>query len=713
MNLEQLNRQKLDILAGKFTEEFTTTENQRRQAKEDEWLQSLRQSKCIHDPEVLAKLKANDSKIYSGFTRSKEVPLRAKLNHHLLPEKEKNWEVKATPKPRVDDADLQVIMGGLIRQDDQGTPVVPTDEDIDEAIRAFTEERASRMSEEINDQLVEDQYNTKLKEVIKSGIRFGTGLIKGPETKILKEAKTVFVDEQRGVVIQMLDYIKQFLGKQAPQSGKWEQQDIEIFRPTGKPVSLWRWFPDMSTTEIENCVFADELHSMTKHEMRELAKRGDFFGDVILEVLTRLPQGNYKLRNWETQLSTMQDNQQTPTSQNYEVIERNGFIDGTDLFEAGIINEDKAGLEYFCSFWMLDRKCIKVNLFPAEVISSLADLYHAFYYEKDETSIFGTGLPKVIRDRQLAINAGERHLLNHGAWLVAPCGEINLRQLHPTSAADAQNFGPGWFAAKTTTGVEAGQKALQLYDIQDNSGSIINIVNFQKQQGDQESSLPAYLFGSPMKGSGDETAKGITVRWESLIDFIKDLAKNFDNANTSYIRTIYRWNMKFGNPQNRGDMEIRAIGSAQALIKDAIREAIAYILQSLPEEVKPYFKWEAFAKELAALLFDDPKKFIYSQKEVEENTAAQRERDVKLEDLQMLLMQVKAAYDDAKAQSMLAKAEKTRAELPHDQAKKALDAEKAKTEVVKGNLENVQAQLDMANQISAGGGVSANAGPAK
>jgi hypothetical protein len=703
-----LDHQALDKKAAEYAGEFASTEKTRA-PKEEEWLQSLRQSRGIHDPEI--KFGENDSRIYSQYTRSKEVPLRAKLNQHLLPEKEKNFEVTPTPKPRVPETELQGIIEPLITQDEQGTPVFPTDKEIDSAIRTWTEERAAKMSSTIDDQLTESDHRSSQKDQIKSGIRYGTGIIKGPLTKRYKQVETVW--QGATGIVRVLDMMKGlFAGQQKP-IGRWIQQETEKFRPIGESVPIWYWYPDMSTSELEKCGFAYELHPMTRHEMLELAGRPDFFGDVVRGILAKYSNGNYKPRSWEMQLQTLDPNATGLTvqvepgrtvntsssgtavdSNKYEVVERNGYIDGALLAPMGLV--DDPGKEYFCGFWLCDQQCIKISVWPEKVISAVNELYHAFYYEKDETSVFGTGLPRVIRDRQLATNAGERHLLGHAAWLVAPCGDINVTLLTQASAKVANKFGPGSFYASMAHGAMANQKVLNLYDIQDNTASLINLVNFQRNQGDQEASLPSALFGYSGSTGDGETAKGVTVRWESLIDFIKDLAKNWDVANTSFIKGTYRWNMAFNQDLSiKGDMEIKAIGSVQALIKDAIRQEIGFILQSMPDELKPYFKWEEVARILGKTFTEDTQKLVRTQAEVDKMQAPALQKQQEMDQMQAMLAQIKGYYDQAKADAQAAKAEKIRAEIPHDQERKAIDNEKAKTDILKGNLENARTHVEI------------------
>ena len=262
IDISTLDKDKLNALAVTFTSEFSTAETDR-QPKELEWLRNLRQCRNLHDPEVL--FGPNDSQIYSGYTRSKVVPLRAKLNITLIPEKEKTWDIKPTPMPHVDDSKLQEIIEPLITQGPDGKPKFPSQEEIDHAIYDFTEKTCDKMFHTIDDQLSDDDYKYKSKQVIKSGIRYGTGILEGPDAKPYVENETVFVPaENPGAPVGIMDHIKSMfkLATQgAKPQGAYTQRQVTKYRPTGTVLPVWYFYPDASATELGKCAFVHKLHS--------------------------------------------------------------------------------------------------------------------------------------------------------------------------------------------------------------------------------------------------------------------------------------------------------------------------------------------------------------------------------------------------------------------------------------------------------------------
>ena len=98
--LEEEAQRELDKIGTKYDTEFSQNEILRRD-KETEWVQDLRQSKGIYDPEVIIKIPKSASRVYPKYTRGKETTLRGKLNNFLLPDNDKNWTIEYNTKAKI------------------------------------------------------------------------------------------------------------------------------------------------------------------------------------------------------------------------------------------------------------------------------------------------------------------------------------------------------------------------------------------------------------------------------------------------------------------------------------------------------------------------------------------------------------------------------------------------------------------------------------
>lgn len=381
-----------------------------RRPKELQWLEDLRTYKGIYDPDVV--IDPNNSKVYPKITRSKVNIVLSRLHEMLFPETDKNWEIMPTPEPRVDrDIVTQLAMSLVTENPEQpGVPVIPTEKELRLAIKKYVEEACGKMASVVDDQLTEMDYPEETKKVLRSGLMYGTGIMKGPLVgKRLKRRWEPIA------------------------AGEYEEMTTSEDVPDLRAIRIWDWYPDMTVTELESAEGSYERHVMTKHDLRQLLKRSDFYADMITDFLRDHPDGDYVPLNWEVDLqvieveagsgrqrysgtsvvgAAMDDHSRSTNRQlgkKYEVLEYWGYVDGSDLEACGIPVADVT-LEYAANVWVLGSKVIKANLFPGAL-----DQYKIFYYEKDETSIFGEGLCRVMRGSALAIGAAARMVLDNAS----------------------------------------------------------------------------------------------------------------------------------------------------------------------------------------------------------------------------------------------------------------------------------------------------------
>ena len=392
-----------------------------RRAKELQWLEDLRSFKGIYDPDV--KIEPGNSKVYPKVPRSKVNIALSRLHEMLFPSNDKNWELSPTPEPKISKDIVTQIALAMVRppevdpQTNQpiidpqtgqpSQPILPTADELQLAIKKFAKETAAKMSSVIDDQFTEMDYPEETKKVLRSGLQYGTGLMKGP--MVGKRTK------RRWQPVGLGDYEEQV-----------ETEDV----PDLQFVRVWDWYPDMTGTDIEKIEGSFERHIMVKHDLRLLMKRPDFYPEMISKFLEDNPNGNYTPENWEVDLQVIESeiggksgeytistglnddrNRSTnrQTGKKYEVLEYWGYVDGSDLEACGL-NVDDPSLEYAANVWLLGDKPIKALLYPAAL-----DHYKVFYYEKDETSIFGEGLVRVMRHSALSIAAASRMVLDNGA----------------------------------------------------------------------------------------------------------------------------------------------------------------------------------------------------------------------------------------------------------------------------------------------------------
>jgi hypothetical protein len=174
---KERNSEVMEAFGFRLKNQFTICESYRR-PKELEWLESLRQYKGLYDPNV--KIEVNNSKVYPKITRSKVNIVLSRLHEMLFPENDKNWAISATPEPRIAREVVKAIAMTMVKQTETGEVALPSPADLRLAIKKYADEKCESMSSVIDDQLIEMEYSEETKKVLRSGLMYGTGVMKGP-----------------------------------------------------------------------------------------------------------------------------------------------------------------------------------------------------------------------------------------------------------------------------------------------------------------------------------------------------------------------------------------------------------------------------------------------------------------------------------------------------------------------------------------------------
>lgn len=565
--------------------EFSQAENERRMT-EQRWLQDLRQYRGQYDPEVLAKIGPNRSKSFVRKTRVKVKTVNARCMDLLFPANtSRNWNMQPTPKPTVAPEQRKQIARLLQQasqppepqpgQPPQPAPPAPTKEDVDKAVDQMVKSAAVEMQKTIDDQLAETRYKEVAKQVIGSGNLYGTGVLKAPLVE--RKIRQRFVQE----------------------GGKWKLKTETYVVPFVEYVPLWRWFPDMTATNLQDCRFVYERHLMTKTAVLKLADRKSFAGAVIKNHVTSNPNGLLRPRYYDSELKMIGDRTATQVQNNgqYEIFERWGWLDGEQLIGIGVkIPEDRRHESFFSNVWLLPNgEVIRAVLQP---INGVTWPYHLYYFDKDETSIFGEGLASVMRDDQVMMNSGVRMILDNAAITAGPQLEVNMRLLAKNEKAEEMFPFKIW----PRTGDDAGSPAVRVLDMPSHLAELQGIVGMFDDNLDEVTAIPRYMSGENATNGAAGTASGMSMLMGAASIVMKDLITSFDEGITKpFITALYRWNMQFSrNDKIKGDFDVVASGAASMVAKEVRAQLLDnFAAVSANPLDAPYVKREVLMRQRA------------------------------------------------------------------------------------------------------------------
>lgn len=531
----------LDALGTRLMGEFAQAEWERRQT-EERWLKDLRQYKGQYDPDVIALIGPHRSKAFVRKTRVKIKTTDSRVADLLFPAgSEKNWSIDTTPVPSVSKEQRQQVSQQL-QQMAQGQQVPP--DAVDKAVLEIARESAKKMSKVIEDQLVEARYKEVSIKTIHSGHLYGTGVMKGPLVE--RKVRTRF--EQQGA--------------------NWVARSETYVVPFVDYVPIWRFYPDMSASELEQCRYVYERHQMTKADLVNMAQRKSFNSQRIIDYVKANPQGEIKLRYYDNELRIIGERTATQgqgKSGSYEVLERWGWVDGQDLKNIGVkVPEDRVHETFFSNIWLLPNgEVIKAVLQP---VNGVLWPYHLYYFDKDETSIFGEGLSTIMRDDQTMLNAATRLMLDNAAITAGPQLEVNPSLLASMDKVEEVTPWKVWLR----NSVQPGIAAVRAIELPSRLGDLAGLADRFDRNADEVTAIPRYMTGENATSGAAGTSSGLSMLMGAANIVIKDLVTSWDEGITRpFLQALYRWNMQFHKDASiKGDFDVKARGTASLVAKE-------------------------------------------------------------------------------------------------------------------------------------------------
>lgn len=644
--------------------EFSQAE-QDRIPTEQRWLEDLRQYKGIYEADVIKKIGKNRSRSFVRKTRVKVKTVNSRCMDLLFPSNHsENWSMSPTPVPTIAPEQRKQLISDLILAmnppNEKGQVVTqnkPSKIDIDKAVHKMVDAAAVKMSAAINDQLEDAGYKKKARMVIHSGNLYGTGILKAP----LVERKI----RQR--------YVKA--------GNKWKLETQEYITPFLDFVPLWRFFPDMNATEIHECRYVFERHLLTKSQLGALATRKTFASEKIKSYILSNPNGLIKQKSYDTELQTLGDRSGLSANNNiglYEVLERWGWLDAQQLVELNVdVPVERMHETFFANVWLFPNgDVIKAVLQP---LNGITWPYHLFYFDKDETSIFGEGVAAIMRDDQVMLNACTRMMFDNAAITSGPQLEVNMRLV--TQTEDATEMFP--FKIWARTGEDAASPAIRAINLDSHISELRDLATMSENNADETTAIPRYMTGENPQNGAAETSSGLSMLMGAASIVMKDIVGGYDEGITQpFITAMYRWNMQFNQDDSiKGDYDIKATGAASMVAKEVRAAALDSFAQLTANPMDaPYIKRDALNRQRAEAheLVD----VVKTEEEVQadsNNPQAQQAAQLaqKQQELQMALMQGQVDKLNGEILKMTAEAARINAEAMHKKLEAAYAAMEA------------------------------------
>lgn len=548
---------------------------------EKRWLEDIRQYHGVYEDKVLKNIKeAGGSELFITATRAKTNALEARLTDMLFPTDDKNWGIGPTPVPELASEAKEAVRQAQEAVDeanaleDQGKPeqarqvaegAAPFAEkakklkaEMDEAKR-----RASGMEDEIEDQLREAKYQAESRDAIRDACRIGSGIMKGPMVATRMRQRWKKSDKGENV---------------------YELTPTTDPRPTYYHVDSWSFFPDMDARSMEDCESTFERHLMNKKELKKLARQPGFEKDAIRRLLKQDPRQTTP--QFVADLRSITGAFHDSGSDRYHVWEYHGPLSTEEIRDIALALQDPEKAQDIPEeteidpltdmqviIWFCDGELLKFGIHP---LDSGETLYSVFCIEKDEASIFGFGLPHIIRDSQKALNGAWRMMMDNSGLTAGPQIEINQNVVEPADGDWRLAPRKTWLRKSDAPG---GEDAFRIHNIDSHQAEMANVIMLAKENIDEESMMPMLAQGE-QGAHPEQTVGGMAILMNSANVVFRRIVKNYDDdMTTPNIRRLYDWNMQHSKKAHiKGDYDVDARGTSVLLVREIQAQNLMVLL---------------------------------------------------------------------------------------------------------------------------------------
>ena len=615
-----------------------------RQMIETRWLEDLRQYHGEYTPEETKRMSDNSSsQVFVNITRNKTRAGIARMSDMLLPNDDTNFGIKSTPVPAMSATNSAPMQADMQQQGDplmhgqgmvNGMPESHQSMDPETHAKAMqvmgqgaqaeknepkqqADEAARQMQQQIEDDFAEANYNAHARDVIEDACKLGLGVLKGP--KVVNRTRRAWITD--------------------PQTG---QSTIEVqdeLRAGLERVDPWDVFPDMSASSAAEAEFWFERKLLNRKQMRELADLPGVIKGQLRRALAN-DQGHHISQDRRQELRAITGVDTVTNDRKYELWEYWGPLDKDELKACGCEDiDDDVLVEYTGCVLMVGGHVIKAAINPLES----GDLpYSVFNWEKDDSSIFGFGIPYLMRQPQKVVNASWRMMMDNAAVSAGPQIVMKKRGVVPQDGNWALRPNKVW----QDTGDEPVGSVFQVYQIQNNQAGLFAIFEAAQKLADTETNLPILLQGEGMgAGPGGKTFGGMQMLMNNSNIVLRSAVKNFDDGVTApTVRRFYDYHMMYTDrPEIKGDFDIVARGTSVLIAREEQQEKLMMLSQVAAQN--PIFakltNWAGLYREILRTMQVQVDTVTYTDEEIKTREAEEGEGPSVEEKMAMFEMKLK------------------------------------------------------------------------
>lgn len=395
------------------------------------------------------------------------------------------------------------------------------------------------MEREIDSQLDACNYSSHARRAMEDRVIYGTGILKGPVNT--GKRKVEYVNE----------------------GGVWVSRVSTDYTPTIVHVSPWRFYPDMSVVEFNECSDVIETHSMSPIELSQYKTHPGFDGDAIRDILTD-EQCSPELANigiTKLKEDVWNLNPYLYKKKKYVVLEYHGPVTYDELNAMGIEADYKEGdvQEFFGEVWVCAGRVIRMEIENIEGYSETP--YAVAIWKRDPGSIFGFGHPLLLADPQRVVTQAYHMILDNAALTSGPQVAMYKKYVQPVDGKWELHPNKVWHLTDPSKSIH---DSIQFFNPTNVIGQIMPVLQLAMQFGEEESATTATAAGLNSPQNADSATGQLIMQHASttLLDF---QSEDWDDEITEkVIRRFYAWNMQFSQREDiKGNYTIDVKSSSE------------------------------------------------------------------------------------------------------------------------------------------------------
>lgn len=565
-------RQQIPVLTGLAAHVRRCWEAARdaKQPIERKMLKALRQRSGEYEPDKLAAIQEEGgSEIFMMVTATKCRGAESWLRDILLDQGIVPFDLKPTANPDVNPESLQrvtEVMGQkVIALIQSGTPLDPlvmaaleeqAQEDIRNQVQDDATDRAVAMKRQIDDQFAEGGMVDAFNAFISDLATYPAAVLKGPEVRRVRQLEWV-----RG------------------EDGSYTPKVQEKLVPTYRRVDPFRFYPEPGLTRLTEG-YCLEHHRLAEADLSDLIGVPGYDDGAIRAVLSEgsssewLWSAEHTKANLENKYNIWRAD-----SNKYDALEFWGRVSGQDLLDWGLTSAEvpDTAKMYDANVWVVGRWVIKATL----NYDPLGDKpYRMTSAVKAPGALWGVSYPELIEDVQAMCNAAARSLANNMGIASGPQVEVTRDRLAEGEVITKMFPWKIWQTKSDPMG--SGQPAIRFNQPEDRSGQLMAVYERFARMADEQSGIPAYVYGDGQVGGAGRTASGLSMLMGSAGKGIRQTIMHIDfDVIGPTVTAQYIWNMQYIDDESiKGDCEVIPRGAVTLANREQLNVRRVEFLQA-------------------------------------------------------------------------------------------------------------------------------------